>query len=171
MRATLAAFLCSNCGCLTGLEAGCSIIAFALLTLSVSGYYTNTIGIVRKGYMTTLQLQLMEPQTAVIGGIYAPQYSTKLEASVIQNDSRSANKATNPYRSLDIALSRIFPTQKEESRNQKVRKAMGVVVDCLSDEELDVYITEFQNLINSWMDDYERQLFDNKTLKEILREV
>ena len=47
---------------------------------------------------------------------------------------------------------------------------MGDDVKDLSDEDLDVYLTNFQYLIDSWLDEYEKQVFNNKTLKEILKE-
>jgi hypothetical protein len=47
---------------------------------------------------------------------------------------------------------------------------MGEAIANLSDQELDVYLTEFQYLIESWLDEYEKQVFDNKTLQQVLRE-
>jgi len=45
---------------------------------------------------------------------------------------------------------------------------MGELVTDLSDEELEVYMTEFQYLIDAWFDDFERQAFDGQTLKQVL---
>lgn len=47
---------------------------------------------------------------------------------------------------------------------------MGDLVDPLSDEELEVYITEFQHLIDEWLDDFECQAFDGQTLKQVLNQ-
>jgi len=48
---------------------------------------------------------------------------------------------------------------------------MGDDVKDLSDEDLEVYLTEFQYLIDAWLDEYEKEAFDNKTLREKLMEV
>lgn len=54
---------------------------------------------------------------------------------------------------------------------QKARRIMGDDVKDLSDEDLEVFLTEFQYLIDCWLDEYEKQQFDGKTLKEKLMEV
>jgi hypothetical protein len=68
------------------------------------------------------------------------------------------------------AIHSIFPTQQEENRIQKARRVMGDDIKDLTDEDLDVYLTEFNFLLDSWLDDYERSVFDNKTLQQLLRE-
>ena len=47
---------------------------------------------------------------------------------------------------------------------------MGDDVKDLSDEDLEVFLTEFQYLIDCWLDEYEKQVFNNKTLKELMKE-
>jgi len=83
-------------------------------------------------------------------------------------------KLVNPImqygKTFETALQHIFPAKQEETRIQKARLIMGDDVKDLSDEDLDVYLTNFQYLIDSWLDEYEKQIFDNKTLKEILKE-
>ncbi len=83
-------------------------------------------------------------------------------------------KPINPImqygKTFETALQHIFPAKQEETRIQKARLIMGDDVKDLSDEDLDVYLTNFQYLIDSWLDEYEKQVFDNKTLKEILKE-
>lgn len=73
-------------------------------------------------------------------------------------------------RSLDTALQQIFKSREEETRADKARRLMAGEVDSLTDEELDVYLTEFQHLIDYWLDSFERQLFDGKTLQQVLME-
>lgn len=91
------------------------------------------------------------------------------------NDFQVANRGvesliTNHSKTIENALSHIFPEKQEETRIQKARLIMGDDVKDLSDEDLDVYLTNFQYLIDSWLDEYEKQVFDNKTLKEKLKE-
>lgn len=45
---------------------------------------------------------------------------------------------------------------------------MGDLVADAADEELELYATEFQNLIDEWLDEFERQAFDHQTLKQVL---
>ena len=71
---------------------------------------------------------------------------------------------------FESTLIRIFPGKQEETRIQKARLIMGDDVKDLSDEDLEVFLTEFQYLIDCWLDEYEKQVFNNKTLKELMKE-
>lgn len=76
----------------------------------------------------------------------------------------------NPLAAIDDALRTIFPTQTEETQLQKARHILGNSANALSDEELEINLTEFQHLINHWLDAFEHQLFDGMTLQQVLRE-
>jgi hypothetical protein len=69
---------------------------------------------------------------------------------------------------FESTLSKIFPGKQEETRIQKARLIMGDDVKGLSDEDLEVFLTEFQYLIDCWLDEYEKQVFNNKTLRELI---
>ena len=71
---------------------------------------------------------------------------------------------------LESALNNLFVGSKEENRILQARLILGEAVANLSDEELKTYITEFQTLLESWLDTFEKQLFENKTLKQLLKE-
>lgn len=77
-------------------------------------------------------------------------------------------KIDSPLQPISNALDRVFSTQREESKVDKTRRIMGSLTNDLSDEELEVYITEFQYLIDEWLDCFERQVFDGQTLKQVL---
>jgi len=64
----------------------------------------------------------------------------------------------------------IFPESPEENKIQKARAVLGEITKDVPDEELAVYITQFQYLLDSWLDEYEKQTFNNLTLQELLRE-
>ena len=72
--------------------------------------------------------------------------------------------------SIDQALQRIFPGSKEESLIQRVRKIMGNDVAMLTDNVLGRYLTEYQSLIDMWIDSYEKGVFDGKSLQQYLKE-
>ena len=82
------------------------------------------------------------------------------QSSQMLNNSRLA--------SIDTALRRIFVNSQEETQTSKTRGIMGELVAELTDEDLEIYITEFQHLINYWLDGYERKLFEGQTLHQIL---
>ena len=70
--------------------------------------------------------------------------------------------------SIDAALQSIFKPAQEESRLQQARRIMGSTLDSLSDEELEICLTEFQHLLDEWLDAFEHGLFDGMTLKQVL---
>jgi len=78
--------------------------------------------------------------------------------------------STQPKASLESALNSIFMGSQEVNRLLQAKTIMGDVVNNLSDDELNTYITEFQSLLDSWLDGFEKELFDNKTLKQLLKE-
>ncbi len=75
----------------------------------------------------------------------------------------------SPLQSIDEALNRIFSNPQEETRLVRTRRIMGAAVAEVSDEDLEVYITELQYLIDAWLDDFERQVYDGLTLKQLLQ--
>ena len=64
----------------------------------------------------------------------------------------------------------IFPESPEENKVQKARAVLGDMVKEIPDEELAIYLTQFQYLLDSWLDIFEKQIFNNLTLGELLRE-
>jgi hypothetical protein len=77
----------------------------------------------------------------------------------------------NPvHRSLENTLQQIFPESQEESRLQKARVIMGDSICQLTDEELEVYLTMLEYLVVTWLDNYERRIFNGLTLKQIVME-
>lgn len=72
------------------------------------------------------------------------------------------------YQTIDTALRSIFPTPAEETKVQKARAILQEVAADLSDQEVEIFITEMQCLIDSWLDVFEKEAFDGLTLKEVL---
>jgi hypothetical protein len=75
-----------------------------------------------------------------------------------------------PLTPIDDALRAIFSTPAQETLLQKTRHIMGDTVSELTDDELETYVTEFQHLIDYWLDTFEQDLFDGATLQQLLRE-
>lgn len=80
------------------------------------------------------------------------------------------NKPTNPLASLESALNAILPTSEDETNIIRTRRILSKTAESLSDEQIECMVTEFQFLINSWLDEFERDTFSGKTLKEVLQE-
>jgi hypothetical protein len=106
--------------------------------------------------MTDPQLQLTEQDVAKSAPVTSPR---NLRESLW--DQRG---------SLETTLKTIFLTNKEEGRIHAARRIMGGEIAMLSDEELQVYLAEFQYLVAAWVDEYEKSVFNGKTIREVLQE-
>ena len=94
------------------------------------------------------------------------EFIAPISDEVSVRDRRIENYKTG----LEITLQSIFPTKQDESKLQKARRILGEIAIDISDQELESNLTEFHYLIDSWIDEFERQIFDNKTLREVLKE-
>ena len=78
--------------------------------------------------------------------------------------------APNPHTSIENALNTIFPEKAEENRTTRTRRLLGETAKTLSDEQIECINAEFQFLIDTWLDEFEKEVFIGKTLKEVLNE-
>jgi hypothetical protein len=71
---------------------------------------------------------------------------------IVEGSPQLAGAVRSEGQSIDNAFQHIFKTRGEESRVQKARQItrqiIGAAVIGLSDEELEVYLSEFQHLID-----------------------
>ena len=74
------------------------------------------------------------------------------------------------YKSIDTALRSIFPGAAEETKLQRARRILQEVAQDVPDEQLEVFVTSLQCLIDSWLDCYEKEAFNGLTLREVLHE-
>ena len=72
-------------------------------------------------------------------------------------------------KSLGGALSAIFPTQQQDERLLQAKSLLGDDLAQTSDQDLLTHLTELQYLIDSWMDDFESEVFGGKTLRQLIR--
>lgn len=110
--------------------------------------------------MEPINLQLFDENNFVI----EPQKESNNTKSLSEN----LTPAVNPLNQLEKTLSTIFPDNKEESKVNKARKILGETADCLTDEKIENIVTDFEYLIDTWMDLFEKKVFGGKTLKEIV---
>lgn len=70
---------------------------------------------------------------------------------------------------IEKAVNRIFTTDKEQNKFDKARRILGESGKEITDEQLENYISEFEYLASCWLEIFERQTFEGRTLNEILR--
>lgn len=114
------------------------------------------------------QMQLLDMQNVTATSNKAVKFAVELSKQVAKTN--PVKQPVNHSKSIETVLSDIFPTRKEENNLQKARRMLGDIAASLSDQELESYLTQFEFLLDSWLDDFERQIFDNKTLIELLKE-
>ena len=86
----------------------------------------------------------------------------------IKEISEQSYKPTNLQAPIENALNSLFPDQSEENKVARMRKHLGQTAETLSDPQVETIMTEFQFLIDTWMDEYEREVFNGLTLKDVL---
>ena len=70
---------------------------------------------------------------------------------------------------IEKAVNKIFTTDKEQNKVDRARKILGESGKEITDEQLENYVSEFEYLANCWLEIFERQVFEGKTLEELLR--
>lgn len=73
--------------------------------------------------------------------------------------------------STEQSLAQLFPEQKyEEKRLKQTKDALGLLGYELSAIELETVVMEVEFLTETWLDEFERQIFKGLTLQELLHE-
>ena len=70
---------------------------------------------------------------------------------------------------IEKAVNKIFTTDKEQNKVNRARMMLGESGKEITDEQLENYVSEFEYLANCWLEIFERQVFEGKTLEELLR--
>lgn len=82
-----------------------------------------------------------------------------------------AHQSLDNSRPIIQSLNELFPEQQYEDKDiQKTKQVLGEVISQFSPEELKTAMTEVQYLVETWVDDFEREIFEGKTLRELLHE-
>lgn len=72
---------------------------------------------------------------------------------------------------LQSSLDNLFPEQKYEDKDiQKAKQILGKIVEQLDADQIRDVVTEVNYLVNTWLDDYEKDIFNGQTLMELLHE-
>lgn len=113
------------------------------------------------------QMQLMNPQ-AIAANSTVAKVAVELSKGASNNVQNSF--AVLNRNSTEKTLNDIFPTQKEENGLQRARRILGDIAINMPDQDLEAYLAEFEYLIDSWLDEFEKNIFDDKTLMQLLKE-
>ena len=74
-------------------------------------------------------------------------------------------------KSVSDSLDALFPEQKHEDKKiQRAKEILGPLANEFTLDQLKNVVIEIQYLAESWLDDFEREIFKGKTLKELLHE-
>ncbi len=75
------------------------------------------------------------------------------------------------HQSINVSLEKLFPEQQYYEKDlQKAKEILGDVVRELSPQQLKDTLVEIQYLVECWLDEFERNIFKGKTLRELLHE-
>jgi hypothetical protein len=100
------------------------------------------------------------------------------DSTKTDSDKTTENPRSNPRFDLSYfsqihtqpdSFNEMFPEQERE--NKTIKRASEILGDKYTVEEVTSMIASFEYLINAWMEEYEKKIFDNKSLKELLREL
>ena len=93
-----------------------------------------------------------------------------------EETSTSAHKFTTPASThklpiVDKALDIIFPEQQYEDKTiRRAKEILGEIGKEMTVDEIKTLVSEVQYLCDTWLDKYERELFNGMTLNELLNE-
>ncbi len=95
--------------------------------------------------------------------------STQLQTSTIP-DSLLVEYSSTDYISSPISqLDKLFPNQATINKVEKNRKHLGELNELLSEEQLQSMTSDFQFLIDAWLDQFETEIFGGMTLQNLLK--
>lgn len=108
--------------------------------------------------------------------IELPLFNASPQAANLQVQSNKSQSVTNDLynsheNSVSAFLDKLFPEQ--EYRDKKIKRALsilGELTDKLTIDEIRTIVVEVEYLCDSLLDSYERQIFEGKTLQELLNE-
>ncbi|MDD3002475.1 MAG: hypothetical protein PHS06_01235 [Candidatus Shapirobacteria bacterium] len=88
-------------------------------------------------------------------------------AQVFDKSAYNFKKNSSIIESLDV----IFPEQKRQDKDLvNTKEVLGELSKSFTDLQLKELITDIDFLVENWLDQFEKGIFEGKTLKELLHE-
>lgn len=105
---------------------------------------------------------------------------TQLELKIDSTNTTRISKPAEPTSNISSPVSnqkgaydqlnQFFADQNQEQRSiLEAREILGDSAADISDEQVYELITEVQYLVDTWIEEFERNVFDGKTLQELLQ--
>lgn len=69
---------------------------------------------------------------------------------------------------MEIGKTEFYPDSSQQTKASQARQILGSVVSEMTDDQLEMLVARCEYLTGCWLDEYERQLFGGKTLKETM---
>lgn len=66
-------------------------------------------------------------------------------------------------------LDSIFSSTPEENKVQRARRILKGLASDISDVQLEIFVTEVECVLDTWLNLYEQHVFDGLTLKQVLK--
>lgn len=83
----------------------------------------------------------------------------------------STSSPVAPVPSIRKSLDELFPEQKYEERSLKdAKEILGSLADEFTSQQLKDTVVEIRYLTKCWLNEFERDIFKGKTLRELLHE-
>ncbi len=76
----------------------------------------------------------------------------------------------NPLADIEKSLESIFPEDYQLNRINKARHTLGSLAENYTDTQIDIMVTDFEYLASTWLDLFEKSIFNGKSLKEVVGE-
>lgn len=70
--------------------------------------------------------------------------------------------------SITALLNSLFPEQRHDKEFYQIKSILGDLVNTMTVDEVHTLVNEIRFLVDEWINIYERDNFEGKTLKEIL---
>lgn len=104
--------------------------------------------------------------------LFSTQESINKHTSLIKQTTsiQPQQPLSKPHDSIETVLQSLFPQQTEENKITRTRRILGKTAKSLSNEQIECINSEFQFLAEAWLDEYEKDVFGGKTLKEVINE-
>ncbi len=95
--------------------------------------------------------------------------SAQLQTSTIP-DSLLVEDPSIDYISSPISqLDKLFPIQSVVTQVEKNRRNLGELNEHLSEDQIQSMTSDFQFLIDAWLDQFEKEIFGGMTLQNLLK--
>jgi len=99
--------------------------------------------------------------------VFTREEIVKPFAQVFDKSANNFKKNHSIIESLDV----MFPEQKHQDKDLiKTKEVLGELSESFTDLQLKEIITDVDFLVENWLDEFEQEIFEGKTLKELLHE-